>query len=329
MSQVLDIFTEYTGWMKARIVLTAAELDIFTLLDEKPLTAEEFARTLKADTRASVRILDCLVAFGLLEKTGGWYALTESGAFFSSRHPESVLAMLLHMNNGWDNWTLLTETVLEGRNPGLKPVIDAKDKAVTKAFIGAMHVIGKSMSREIAAAYDARPYKRLLDIGGGSGTYTIALLEKNPNMSAVIFDLPDVIPIAAERLKAEGYLERVTLAAGDFYKDELPAGCDLALLSAIIHQNSPLENISLYRNIYRALEPGGTVLIRDHVMDESRTKPIAGTLFAINMLVHTTGGDTYTFREIKEMLDKAGFQDVKLVRSGERMDCLVEGKKLG
>jgi SAM-dependent methyltransferase len=327
MSQAPDIFVEYAGWMKARIILTAAELDMFTMLDGKPQTAEELARLLKADARAAERILDCLVVFMLLGKKNGRYALSETGAFFSSRHPESVLPMLLHMNNMWDHWSLLTETVQEGKNPGLKSVIDAKDEAVTKAFIGAMHVIGKSMSQDIAASYNADRFKRLLDIGGGSGTYTIAFLEKNKNMTAVIFDLPDVIALAAERLKAEGYLERVKLAAGDFYKDALPKGCDLALLSAIIHQNSPQENISLYRKIYQALEPGGAVLIRDHVMDESRTRPPAGALFAINMLVHTTGGDTYTFREVKETLEQAGFQDVKMARSGERMDCLVEGRK--
>lgn len=327
MPQAPDIFTEYAGWMKARIILTAAELDMFTLLDGKPLTAGELARNLKADARAVERVLDCLIIFELLEKSSERYALTESGAFFSSRHPESVLPMLLHMNNMWDNWSLLTETVQEGKNTGLKSVLVAKDEGVTRAFIGAMHVIGKSMSREIAAAYDASRYTRLLDIGGGSGTYTIAFLEKNPNMSGVIFDLPDVISLAAERLKAEGYLERVSLVAGDFYADELPKGCDLALLSAIIHQNSPQENLSFYRKIFRALEPGGAVLIRDHIMDESRTRPPAGALFAINMLVHTTGGDTYTFREVKETLEQAGFQDIKVARSGERMDCLVEGRK--
>jgi len=164
-------------------------------------------------------------------------------------------------------------------------------------------------------------------MGGGSGTYTIAFLERNPNMTAVIFDLPDVISLAVERLKDEGFLERVTLVAGDFYKDELPAGCDLALLSAIIHQNSPQENLALYKKIYRALAPGGMLLIRDHVMDESRTKPPAGALFAINMLVATAGGDTYTFKNIKDTLEQAGFQVVKQVRSGERMDCLVEARK--
>jgi SAM-dependent methyltransferase len=327
MPQPPDIFIEYAGFMKTRIILTAAELDFFTLLDEKPLTAEELAQRLKTDARAATRILDCLVIFELLNKKNGRYALTEQGTFFSSKHPESVLPMLLHMNSMWDNWTQLTETIREGKNPNLKSVIDAKDEGVTKAFIGAMHVIGRGLSLEIASSYDLSHFKRLLDMGGGSGTYTIAFLERNPHMTAVIFDLPDVISLAVERLKDAGFLERVTLVAGDFYKDELPAGCDLALLSAIIHQNSPQENLDLYKKIYRALEPGGALLIRDHIMDESRTRPPAGALFAINMLVCTPGGDTYTFNEIKNTLEQAGFKEVQLVRSGERMDCLVEARK--
>jgi len=115
MPQPPDIFTEYAGWMKARIILSAAELDFFTLLDERPLTSEELAQRLKADARAVTRILDCLVIFELLHKKNGHYALTEQGAFFSSRHPESVLPMLLHMNNMWDNWAQLTKTVRGGK----------------------------------------------------------------------------------------------------------------------------------------------------------------------------------------------------------------------
>lgn len=114
---------------------------------------------------------------------------------------------------------------------------------------------------------------------------------------------------------------------GTFTEDELPKGCDLALLSAIIHQNSPERNLDLYAKIYRALEPGGTLLIRDHIMDESRTKPPAGAMFAINMLVNTRGGDTYTFKEVKAVLEMAGFEKVQQVRRGEGMDCLVTGQK--
>jgi predicted methyltransferase len=129
-------------------------------------------------------------------------------------------------------------------------------------------------------------------------------------------------------LEEEGFQDRVELAAGDFYLDELPGGCDLALLSAIIHQNSPEQNIALYEKIHRALAPGGVVLIRDHIMDESRTQPPAGAMFALNMLVNTSAGDTYTFAEVKQTLEAAGFGEIRQVRTGERMDCLVEGRKV-
>jgi SAM-dependent methyltransferase len=143
----------------------------------------------------------------------------------------------------------------------------------------------------------------------------------------VIFDLEEVIPMAEARLREAGILNRVELAGGDFYIDPLPEGCDVALLSAIIHQNSPDQNIDLYRNINKALLPGGTLMIRDHIMDEGRTQPPAGAIFAINMLVATEGGDTYTFLEVKEGLQKAGFTDIRQIRQGLNMDCIVTGRK--
>jgi len=139
--------------------------------------------------------------------------------------------------------------------------------------------------------------------------------------------LEDVIPFAEERLKTEGLQERVDLEGGDYYIDALPEGCDLALLSAIIHQNSPEQNLDLFRKIYQVLSSGGVLLVRDHIMDESRTYPPAGALFALNMLVNTQGGDTYTFSEVKKTLEEAGFMHVKLQRKGENMDCLVEARK--
>lgn len=133
--------------------------------------------------------------------------------------------------------------------------------------------------------------------------------------------------MARERLAEEGLLERVELMAGDFYQDELPKGCDAAWLSAIIHQNSPAENLLLFQKVYRALEPGGVILIRDHIMDETRTQPASGAVFALNMLVNTRGGDTYTFSEIRRALEEAGFGEVKVIQKGERMDGLVEARK--
>jgi SAM-dependent methyltransferase/predicted transcriptional regulator len=320
------IMAEARSFMKSRVILTAAELDFFTFLDKKPATAKEIAKRGGLNVRATTRVLDCLVALGLLEKNSDLYHNTEMGAYFSAHHPETVLPVIIHFNHLWTSWSELTDIVKKGTDKESSAGPKFSDTEL-KAFVGAMHVIAQNLSREIADVYDLKPYKRLLDVGGASGTYTIAFLKKNPRMKAIIFELEDVVPLARERLKAEGLLKRTELIAGDFYQDELPKGCDLALLSAIIHQNSEKDNLRLYQRVFRALEPGGTALIRDHVMDESRIHPPAGTLFAINMLLQTRDGDTYTFQEIKKTLEKAGFVDIQLIRTGEKMDCLVEARK--
>jgi ubiquinone/menaquinone biosynthesis C-methylase UbiE len=168
--------------------------------------------------------------------------------------------------------------------------------------------------------------RRLIDVGGGSGSYTIAFLSAVPGMTATLFDLPDVVEMARERLQTDGVMDRVTLVSGDFYNDELPTGHDLAFLSAIIHQNSPAQNEVLFRNIHRALEPGGRIVVRDHVMSQDRTDPVEGALFAVNMLVGTPEGGTYTFEEISSGLSAAGFDRIRLIRR-KGMHSLVEGFK--
>ncbi len=321
-----NVMAEARSFMKSRVVLTAAELDFFTHLDEKPSTARELADTLALDLRATTRVLDCAVAMGFLNKDNAVYRVTEEGAYLSSRHPETVLPMVLHLGHLWVTWSGLTDIVRRGsgsqRGFGLK-----FNEVEWKAFVGAMHVAARGLSIATAETYDAVRFKKLLDVGGASGTYTIAFLKKYPALKAIIFDLEDVIPMAQERVQAEGLGDRVEFVAGDFYEMDLPGGCDFALLSAIIHQNSADDNVTLFGKIYNALEPGGVVLIRDHIMDETRTNPPAGALFAINMLVNTKSGDTYTFGEVKAMLEKTGFKGVNLLRSGEKMDCLVEAQK--
>jgi len=132
--------------------------------------------------------------------------------------------------------------------------------------------------------------------------------------------------MAWARIEAAAMADRVALVPGDFYKDELPTGHDLALLSAIIHQNSPEENKDLYRKIHRALDAGGRIVVRDHVMSPDHTQPTEGALFAVNMLAGTQGGGTYTFEEIKSGLAAAGFVGIRQIQS-KAMFSLVEGFK--
>jgi ubiquinone/menaquinone biosynthesis C-methylase UbiE/predicted transcriptional regulator len=326
MEEKKDSMTMARAFMRSRIILTAAELDLFSIIQDSPTTAEKIADRFGFNPRALERVLDCLVTFGLLQKNGGAYSLTPESAPYSSKHSASELPMLLHMSHLWDSWSDLTEVVKNGpgseRKPPKQMEMDSR-----RAFIGAMHVSGRRLSEEVAGSLDLRGYRKLLDIGGGSGTYTIAFLNHNPQLQAILFDLKEVIPMARERLSSEGLLDRVELIIGDFYSDDLPGGSDLALLSAIIHQNNRQQNLKLFVKACRSLEPGGMLLIRDHIMDEQRTYPPEGALFAINMLVNTQGGDTYTFHEVAQDLKEAGFTDVRLLRSGERMDCVVGAVK--
>jgi len=215
----------------------------------------------------------------------------------------------------------LTARVTGGRTGAVS------ESGATRAFIEAMHVIARPLAPSLVAAARPQGARRLLDVGGASGTYTVAFLEAVPGMQATLFDLPDVIPLARERLAAAGWLDRVTLVAGDYLADPLPGGHDLAWLSAVIHSNGPEQNLSLYRKVCGALVPGGRIVIRDHVMTEDRTSPRAGALFAINMLAATETGRTYTYREIATALEQSGFRDIRLIQPGEAMDALVEARK--
>jgi len=316
------------SFQECRILLTAAELDLFSKLDSQPATAEDLAATEGWGTRGLRILMDALTAMGFLTKgTDGRYSIDPSVAPFLTRDgTESILPMILHRISMWNSWSHLTDIVKTGENRH-RMEIESRPEAELKAFIGAMHVIGLRMAGAVARSLDLACYRKMLDVGGGSGTYTMAFLKQAPQMTATLFDLPAVIEMARERLAESGYLHRVQLVAGDYSTDELPAGHDLALLSAIIHSNSPEENRVLYRRIAHSLEPGGTVLIRDYIMDDSRTFPQDGAIFAVNMLAATSGGNCYTFNEVKEDLEAAGFQEVRMIREGTRMDQVVAAKR--
>jgi predicted O-methyltransferase YrrM len=315
------------NFMESRILLTGAELNLFTVLTPVPLSAEEVAARVGADLRATTILLDALSAMGLLVKHAGKYQCPPSiSLFLSATAPDSILPMILHMAHVWERWAGLT-SIVKGVRVQEKPAAPFQDTEELRAFIGAMHAIAAPLAPRIVAAVGPAASRALLDVGGGSGTYTLAFLQAVPEMRGTLFDRPDVIEMARERLSEAGVLTRVKLAPGDFYRDEFPPGHDLAFASAIIHQNSPEQNLDLFQKVFRALVRGGRIVIRDHVMASDRTRPEDGAIFAVNMLVATSGGKTYTYDEIRDGLTQAGFIRVRLLQSGEHMDGLVEGFK--
>lgn len=319
-----SLVTFARGWMEPRVLLTGAELDLFTLLSHEPLTAAQVAERLGSDLRALTMVLDALVAMELLAKRDEVYTCAPSVAMWlSSDAPQTVLPMLLHFAHVFHNWANLTDRV------GRPAAAVTPEEERLRAFIGAMHVISQASAQEVVSAAPPGDATRLIDVGGGSGSFAIAYLRASPTLRATIFDRAPVVEMAHERLTQAGLLDRADLAAGDFYADELPGGHDLALLSAIIHQNDHAQNVALYGKCFRALVPGGRLVIRDHVLSPDRTRPKAGALFALNMLCATPGGNSYTFAEIRAGLAAAGFEGVELVQADERMNGVVVARRAG
>lgn len=323
-TKIIDIIGCYE---KSRIILTACELDLFSQIHSTSKTAKELAVGNNLNLLALKQLLDCLVALDLLKKEQGQYSIKGEGSLLSSYSSENLLPLVRVMNQSWNKWHYLTDIVKQGYNPHIKES-NTYFESINKDFIDLMHLLGKQLSVEIAELYDLSSFSNMLDVGGASGTYTISFLKKNPKMKATIFDLADVLLLAENRLKLEGYLDRVHLVSGDFNKDLLPKGFDLILLSDILGQNSNEENIALIEKIYQSLNPNGVLLIRDYIMDDSKTHPVGGALFSMLMLVECQGTGTYSFPEIKEIFKKTKFTEPKLYKKGASKNSLIEVRKI-
>jgi len=305
----------------------AAELDLWSVLGDERWTAEEIAARLRADLRAMCTLLDALAALRVLAKSDERYSVpAELRPLLASGTPQSILPMIHHGMNIHRNWTKLAWVVKAGIPSPRQASIRGFD-ADRAAFIAAMHVVSGPMADEVVARLGRLEFRHLLDVGGASGTWTIAFLRAVGGARATIFDLPDAVRQARERFAGTDLGGRVSFASGDFYRDELPAGADFAWLSAIIHQHSRDDSRALFGKVFRALEPGGRIAIRDIVMEPCRTRPVVGALFAINMLVNTERGGTFTFAEIAEDLEAAGFRDPELRVRSEEMSSVVTAVK--
>jgi predicted O-methyltransferase YrrM len=323
--KIMDITSGYQG---ACVLFAASDLDIFSILDKAPMTAQALADKLGADTRATTILLDALAAMGLLVKEDAKYNLgPRASELLTEAAPANVLGMVRHRGNCLRRWVQLAEVVKSGKPAERQPSLRGAG-ADQAAFIAAMHNSSGPVAAQIVRELGPLNFKHLLDIGGASGTWTIAFLRAVPEACATLFDLPDVIPMAKRRIAEAGLTDRVKFAGGDFYTDDLPASADFAWLGAITHQNSRQQNRQLFAKIYAALDKGGAVVLRDVVMDPSRTRPEAGAMFAINMLVATKGGGTYTFEEYQLDLADAGFADVTLLRQNAFMNSLIRALKL-
>lgn len=298
------------GFQPSRIFLTAYELGVFTAIGEASKTSSQVARRLRTNPRATDRLMNALVAMGLLEKKVGRFSNTPATLrFLVKTHPEFSPG-LMHAVNLWKTWNTLTDAVRIGMSLTIGRRAYDGGKNWQEAFIAAMHDRAKKQAPQVVGQMDLIGVKRVLDVGGGPGTFSMAFVRERKGNTATVFDLPSVIPLTKKYIKDAGLADKIDTAAGDYTTDQLPKGYDLVFLSAIVHSNSPAENRRLLKKCAKALNPGGQVVVQDFIMDEDRTSPAHGAFFALNMLVNTERGDTYTESEIVSWMKAAGLSSI-------------------
>ena len=295
------------AFQESRVILTALELDAFTAIG-KGATASQAAERMGTDARATEMLLNALAAIGLVVKQDGVF---RNGPVAAKNLSGDARLGLLHGAHLWETWSRLTALVRSGA--GRLAELPAPQDW-TEAFIAAMHRNASERAAAVVRAVDAASVRRMLDIGGGSGAYSIAFAQANPELRADILDLPQVGPIARRYIEAAGVGNQIQWRPGDLHTDTFGEGYDLVFLSAICHMLSEEENRDLFRRALAALAPGGRIVVQDFILDADKTGPKFAALFSLNMLVGTRAGASYSEPEYAAWLREAGFADVRRVR---------------
>jgi (2Fe-2S) ferredoxin/predicted O-methyltransferase YrrM len=317
------------GFQPSRAALTAIELDVFTAVHaggESGASAAEVAERTATSLRGMAVLLDALCALGLLVKQAGRYrngATAESHLRAGS--PHDARTALLHTAHLWQRWSTLTECVRRGTTL-VDTDMKERGEEWTEPFIAAMQRNAFFRAPVVVGALDLGQVRRALDVGGGSGAYAAALARATPDLEVTVLDLPNVTPLTRRYLAAAGAGERVRTVDGDFRTDPLGSGFDLVLLSAICHMNGPAENVALFRKAHAALTSGGQIVVHDFVLDDDRAGPRSGALFALNMLVGTPHGSSYSGAEYAAWLAEAGFDSPRRVPLPGPTDLMVAGR---
>ncbi len=313
------------GFWSSKVLLTAVEFDLFTVLGENRLTAEQIRERLNLHPRSVYDFLDALVALKLLGREGngaaGLYHNSPEAEKFLRRDSPMYIGGIMEMLNArlfrfWDDLpeALRTGTPQNEGKHGQKPLFEAlyEEDSRLEQFLSAMAGISRGNFEQFAEKFDFSRYQTLCDAGGASGLLSVLVAKNNPHMTCLSFDLPKVAPIARHRIKTEGLEERVRAVSGDFFKDPLPKA-DVITMGLILHDWDEDEKRHLIRAAYEALPEGGAFVAIENLIDDERRENLFGLLMSLNMLIETQGGFDFTGADFRRWCTDVGFQKFEVM----------------
>jgi hypothetical protein len=317
---ILDLAT---GFWRAKALLTAVELGLFTVLAEGPLDAEALRGRLGLQARGARDLFDALVALGMLERREGRYANTPETDCFLDRAKPTYVGGLLEMLNArlYGFWGSLTEGLRTGKpqnelkaesgGGGLFDVLYADPEAL-RGFLQAMTGVSLASARAIARRFPWARYRTFADVGTAQGGLPVQVALAHPHLTGEGFDLPAVRPIFEAYVASFGLADRLRFRAGSFFADPLPAA-DVLVMGHILHDWDLEEKKALLAKAHAALPAGGALVVYEALIDDERRRNVFGLLMSLNMLIETPGGFDYTGAQCAGWMRETGFREAYAV----------------
>ena len=303
MTNQLDQLAQ--GYQWSLILFRALDANLFFHTQDWK-SPDQVGKATGWNERATRMMLDALATQGLLDKQKGAYrnsAVTTQCLLPGAPHDQTHI--LKHKSYGWNTWERLDEALRSGN--AVMQEKTSRSEEELRAFICGMADIGRNSAQHILNVLQLDSYKKMLDVGAGPGTYSIAFCKAIPELHSTLFDLEEVLPIAREEVEAAGLADRIAFQVGDLTQDSLGSGYDLIFVSNIIHSYSEATNRDLVQRCYEALSSGGMLILKDFLVDPDGIEPAFSYLFALHMLVNTGDGDVYTTEQVATWTREAGF----------------------
>jgi acetylserotonin N-methyltransferase len=325
---VLDLIE---GFRRSKVLFAAVELGVFESLERGSANRDELATRLGCQADALERLLNACVHFQLLKhERGGSYANTPVAAtYLCQSSPRQVTGYIRYSNKIlWHLWDRLENAIREGthRWPEVYgwdgPLFGAffQTEESRREFLLGMHGYGVISSPAVVSAVDLSRFQTLVDLGGATGHLAVAACARNPGLTAIVFDLPEVCPLAQELVGRSAVADRVKVMPGDFFEDTLPEA-DVFALGRIVHDWSEEKILKLLRRVYDRLPAGGVLLLAEKLLWDDKSGPHWAQLQSLNMLVCTEGKER-TLAEYEELLTRVGFVGVQGMRTDSPLDAV-------
>src|SRR3990172_6533902 len=315
VSKALDPMTVArisSAYWHSKVLHVANRLDVFNRLAGRTVTVEELARDIGADPRGLDILLIAVTSLGLLERVNGRYRNSPLADTFLVKTSPRYQGGIVSMFEDWyPTWGKLFDAVVTGKPPVEKPHDHGHE--ATRTYIYGMHYRGLAQAQLLARKIPLKGRKRLVDIAGGPGTFSIMLCKANKGLSATVIDRPQTLRVAREIIASYRINDRVETREGDYLADTFGAGYDAGLLSSMFNQESPTVIKDILRKTHDALAPGGLVIVQEQLLNDEKSGPALAAMIGVNQLLHTPGGAAYSGREMGDWMKAVGFTKVKRV----------------